>query len=145
MRYSMVSIAAISTIYHNAESVRMKNNWPACFQVTCYILGRYSWSRYIPGSNIINVNKVVSVFAACLWEKVQGSTWKHVECITWPHGRAFTGEQDVKIYSWQIGQLSSKDFSLHVWIIRVRPMQALQFIQWKYSTPKPFPTRHRLQ
>lgn len=126
-------------IYHSikvAELLRknISSNWPACPLVTCCRLGRYSDYKCSPSNSNSSTCKFAWIFPK--WRKSwrilrNNITWKHVECIKWPHGRAFTGELDVKMYSWHIGQLSSKHFSLHICALRERDMQALQFMQWK--------------
>jgi hypothetical protein len=48
-----------------------------------------------------------------------------------PHGSALTGVLDVKRKSWQMGQLASSPFSLHLWDDRLMDMHALHVMQWK--------------
>jgi hypothetical protein len=51
------------------------------------------------------------------------------------------GADESKSPSWHTGQLPSMHFSRHLWLEKSeRFMQALQFMQWKKSTPRPRPT-----
>lgn len=72
-------------------------------------------------------------------------TWKQVECMKWPQGRALTDVLDVNKKSQQMGQFVSKHFSWHWWSTNFIDKQQLHCMQWKESTPSPFPRRHILQ
>jgi hypothetical protein len=72
-------------------------------------------------------------------------TWKQAECMKWPQGRALTAALDVNRKSQHIGQFVSSPFSRHLCSVNFIPRQQLHFMQWKKSTPRPFPRRHKLQ
>ena len=73
------------------------------------------------------------------------NTWKQAECMKWPQGRALTAALDVNRKSQHIGQFVSSPFSRHLCSVNFIPRQQLHFMQWKKSTPRPFPRRHKLQ